>query len=140
MKVSQRAQSIATKILDTFDSDTLKAKEIDKIAQQQAQLEQKLKDMKEAPDVGELKYKKWDLIEKSVEISEKREEVEATQSFGVDGSQMKEMMGCSRDHSKEIDIYNKPYNEKVQRIIFLKDEGNQSYKEAQYDKASYYYA
>lgn len=103
-------------------------------------MEQKLKDMKEAPDVGELKYKKWDLIEKSVEISEKREEVEATQSFGVDGSQMKEMMGCSRDHSKEIDIYNKPYNEKVQRIIFLKDEGNQTYKEAQYDKASYYYA
>ena len=53
---------------------------------------------------------------------------------------MKEMMGCSRNHSKEIDIYSKSYEEKMQRIVFLKDEGNQAYKEAQYDKASYYYA
>jgi hypothetical protein len=37
---------------------------------------------------------------------------------------MKEMMGCSRNHSKEIDIYSKSYEEKMQRIVFLKDEGN----------------
>ena len=49
-------------------------------------------------------------------------------------------MGCSRNHSKEIDIYNKSYSEKIARIISLKDEGNGSYKEELYDKASYYYA
>ncbi len=53
---------------------------------------------------------------------------------------MKEMMGCSRNHSKEIDIYSKSYSEKIQRIISMKDEGNQSFKDGHYDKASYYYA
>ena len=140
MKVSQRAYTMATKILNTFDSDTLKAKELDKLSDQQAQLDKKLKEMKDAPELGELHYKKWDLIEKSVDISEKKEEVEEKQGFGVDEKQMKEMLGCSRDHSKEIDIYDKPYKEKLERVMHMKDEGNQSYKEAQYDKASYYYA
>jgi len=99
-----------------------------------------LKDIKDTPDVGDIHYKKWDLIEKSVEISEKKEEVQDNPGFGIDGAQMKEMMGCSRNHSKEIDIYNKSYGEKMQRIGYLKDEGNQGYKEGQYDKASYYYA
>jgi hypothetical protein len=72
--------------------------------------------MKEAPEIGDIQYKKWDLIEKSVEIDEKKEEVEGTPGFGVDGNQMKEMMGCSRDHSKEIDIYSKSYAEKIERI------------------------
>lgn len=130
MKVSERAFTMATKIISTFDSETLKARELDKITEQQAQLDKKLKDMKEAPEIGDMQYKKWDLIEKSVDISEKKQEIEEKQGFGVDGNQMKEMMGCSRDHSKEIDIYNKSYAEKLQRIMFLKDEGNQSYKEA----------
>lgn len=75
MKVSQRAFTMATKIINTFDSDTLKAKELDKITDQQVQLDNKLKAMKEAPDIGDIRYKKWDLIEKSMEISEKKEEV-----------------------------------------------------------------
>jgi hypothetical protein len=107
----------------------LKSKELDKFTVQQAELDKKLKDMKEAPDIGDIQYKKWDLIEKSVELTEKKEELQEKQVFGVDGTQMKEMMGCSRDHSKEIDIYNKSYKEKVERIVFLKDEGNQGYKE-----------
>jgi hypothetical protein len=28
----------------------------------------------------------------------------------------KDLFGCSRNHSKEIDIYNKPYKEKIDRI------------------------
>jgi hypothetical protein len=42
--------------------------------------------MKEAPDIGDIHYKKWDLIEKSMEISEKIEEVQEKEAFGVDGS------------------------------------------------------
>ena len=86
MKVSQRAFTMATKIINTFDSDTLKAKELDKITDQQIQLDNKLKAMKEAPDIGDIHYKKWDLIEKSMEISEKIEEVQEKEGFGVDGS------------------------------------------------------
>jgi hypothetical protein len=86
MKVSQRAFTMATKMINTFDSDTLKAKELDKITDQQIQLDNKLKAMKEAPDIGDIHYKKWDLIEKSMEISEKIEEVQEMEGFGVDGS------------------------------------------------------
>ena len=77
---------MATKIINTFDSDTLKAKELDKITDQQIQLDNKLKAIKEAPDIGDIHYKKWDLIEKSMEISEKIEEVQEKEGFGVDGS------------------------------------------------------
>ena len=83
------------------------------------------------------------MIEQSVEISEKKEQVEEVPAgdFGKEGAtHMKEMMGCSRNHSKEIDIYSKSYSEKIQRIISMKDEGNQSFKDGHYDKASYYYA
>ncbi len=45
---------MANKILSTFDGEALKSKELDKIAHQQAALDQKLKDIKEAPDIGDL--------------------------------------------------------------------------------------
>lgn len=41
---------------------------------------------------------------------------------------LKEMMGCSRDHSKEIDIYNKSFEEKMERAHTMKEEGNKCYK------------
>ena len=50
------------------------------------------------------------------------------------------MIGCSRTHSKEIDIYNKPFPEKIARIKAMKEEGNKHYKNNELDKASYYYA
>lgn len=63
------------------------------------------------------------------------------------------MMGCSRDHAVELDIYNKPFSEKIVRVKMMKDEGNKAMGElsiskntdsqAQEDilnKASYYYA
>ena len=31
------------------------------------------------------------------------------------------MMGCSKDHAAEIDIYNKTYPEKIQRIKLMKE-------------------
>jgi len=43
-------------------------------------------------------------------------------------------MGCSRDHQAEIDIYNKPYKEKINRIKIMKDQGNQAIGE--YNKRS----
>jgi hypothetical protein len=130
---------MAERILNTFDGDLLKSKEINKIDEINEKLENKLKELSDAPTLGDLQYrKKWDLLEKQVEISEEKEQL-MDKDFSQE-AQMKEMMGCSRNHSKEIDIYNKSYEEKIQRVISLKDEGNASYKEQQYDKASYYYA
>ena len=31
------------------------------------------------------------------------------------------MMGCSKDHTAEIDIYNKSYKEKINRIKLMKE-------------------
>ena len=39
------------------------------------------------------------------------------------------MMGCSRDHAAEIDIYNKPYKEKIARITMMKEQGNKAIQE-----------
>lgn len=39
------------------------------------------------------------------------------------------MMGCSRDHAAEIDIYNKSYKEKMERIRLMKEQGNKAMKE-----------
>lgn len=36
------------------------------------------------------------------------------------------MMGCNRDHAVELDIYNKPFSEKIVRIKMMKDEGNKA--------------
>ena len=30
------------------------------------------------------------------------------------------MMGCNQDHAAEIDIYKKPYKEKIKRISLMK--------------------
>ena len=60
-------------------------------------------------------------------------------------------MGCNRDHAVELDIYNKPFSEKIVRIKMMKDEGNKAMGELSkntdsqtqedlLNKASYYYA
>lgn len=53
--------------------------------------------------------------------------VEAEAKDYTKETMLKEMMGCSRDHSKEIDIYNKSYGEKIERIQTMKEQGNNSY-------------
>ena len=39
------------------------------------------------------------------------------------------MMGCSKDHAAEIDIYNKSYKEKISRIQLMKQQGNEAIQE-----------
>lgn len=43
-------------------------------------------------------------------------------------------MGCSKDHAQELDIYNKSYKEKMDRIKVMKEQGNQAI--AEYNKIS----
>ena len=77
-------------------------------------------------------------MEQQISLEEQKEEV--SQADFDKEAKVKEMMGCSRDHSKEIDIYNKSYKEKLQRITSLKDQGNQHFKDSSYEKVSFYSA
>ena len=64
MKVSKEGLKIAEKILDTFDPDRLKQKQIDNIDRRQAELESKLKDLAKPIETTQSKYEKWDIIDK----------------------------------------------------------------------------
>ena len=50
------------------------------------------------------------------------------------------MMGCDQNHSKEIEIYNRPFDEKIDIVKDFKEKGNMYFKDADYQKASYFYA
>lgn len=63
---------------------------------------------------------------------------------------MSKLAGCSKDHAKEIDLYNKSYEDKVERINTMMKMGKEAFdsldnktkeeKEELLQKASYYYA
>ena len=63
---------------------------------------------------------------------------------------MSKLAGCSKDHAKEIDLYNKSYEDKVERINTMLKMGKEAFdsldnktkeeKEELLQKASYYYA
>ena len=61
------------------------------------------------------KYEKWSLIDKQVEIEEEKEEA-SRDDYSKEAASIKDLMGCGRDHSKEIDIYEKTFEEKVNRV------------------------
>jgi hypothetical protein len=48
------------------------------------------------------------------------------------------MIGCSKDHGKEIDLYGKTYQEKILRINTLLQEADKSSDDMQ--RRTYYYA
>ena len=144
MKVSNEVYTVAELILNTFEPNRLKAKEVAHIEKRQLTLEAKLRDL-EVPiadhHLGQSltqNYEKWDLIDKQITLEEQKEEV-INRDYTKE-AEVKDMFGCNRDHSKEIDIYNKPFHEKMERVEHLKAEGNESFKLNHYDKASYYYA
>jgi len=51
---------------------------------------------------------------------------------------MQKIIGCSKDHGKEIDLYDKSYAEKITRINTLLEEAEKSVADLQ--KRAYYYA
>ena len=55
-----------------------------------------------------------DKEEKIKEIEDKDFDKEAKDKFH-------KMMGCSKDHAAEIDIYNKTYPEKIERVKLMKE-------------------
>ena len=63
---------------------------------------------------------------------------------------MNKLAGCSKDHAKEIDLYKKSYEDKVERINTMMKIAKETFdsienktkdeKEELLQKASYYYA
>jgi hypothetical protein len=53
---------------------------------------------------------------------------------------MEKMMGCDQNHSKEMDIYNRSFEEKIIIVNDFKVKGNEYYKVNDYEKACYFYA
>lgn len=97
-------------ILNQFDPGKLKQKELSKLHFQQSKLENKT----------QKDSKNWDNIVKNEEIKDQIEEVKKKNFEDEQKEMIHKMMGCSKDHAAEIDIYNKTYKEKIQRIQLMK--------------------
>lgn len=86
------------------------------------------------------KYAKWDKIEQNITKREEFEKKAEKDRQDLSKNFMERMMGCDQNHSKEIDIYNRPFIEKMQIVKDFKEKGNDYFKEENYEKASYFYA
>ena len=54
-----------------------------------------------------------------MDIEEEIDEVKQTDFEGQRKEYMEKLMGCSKDHSKEIDLYDKTYAEKIDRVTTM---------------------
>lgn len=109
MKVKKEVHDLTEEILNLFDPARLKEKEIVEAGKE----ENKARD-------------KWDKIEKQHEKEEKMDEINKKDYSKEVEEQIHKMMGCSKDHAAEIDIYDKPYKEKMKRIKLMKEQGNEA--------------
>ena len=106
MKVNKAMFDLSEEILNTYDAKRIKTEEINKT-------ESSIK-----TDTGN---NKWENLEKQMDKEDKMKEIE-NKDFDKEQKEMyHKMMGCSKDHAAEIDIYNKPYPEKIQRIKLMKE-------------------
>lgn len=48
-------------------------------------------------------------------------------------------IACTHDRRKEREIYDRPTSEKLDNAEYFKNEGNAAFRNAEYDKASYFY-
>ena len=51
-----------------------------------------------------------------MELEEEIEEVKQTDFDKKRKEYMEKMIGCNKNHSKEIDLYEKPYEDKIDRV------------------------
>ena len=117
MKVNKQIFDLSENILNTFDPQRMKQNEIANIKNQKPAAKNK-----------------WDQIESGIDQEEKLEAVNNKDFEKESAEKYHKMMGCSKDHAAEIDIYNKSYKEKMNRIKMMKEQGNQAI--ADYNKAA----
>lgn len=73
-----------------------------------------------------MKGDKWDRIVKQDELDAEEETLKSKQYEREREEYIQKILGCSKDHGKEIDLYNKTYDEKIQRIKTLLEEAEKS--------------
>jgi hypothetical protein len=101
MELSENTHKLATQILKYFDPALLKEQELAKLSKAKATV----------------KGDKWDKIVKMDEIEDDQQKVNDTEYSKEQQEYMAKLIGCSKDHGKEIDLYNKPYEEKIDRVL-----------------------
>lgn len=92
-------------MLDTFDPQRLAQNEMTKLESEKQSLQKK--------------DNKWDRIVDEDAIDDKQAEVSEDKFAKERDEFLSKMTGCSKDHGKEIDLYGKSYEEKIQRIEAL---------------------
>ena len=100
---NQKVFDLAHLILNTFDAD--------KVKQQQLAEQEKLRN-EEASKSGD----KWDKLAKEIDREDKIEEILNTDYKKEQDDYMHKVIGCNKDHSREIDLYAKTYDGKMERI------------------------
>lgn len=66
-----------------------------------------------------MKGDKWDRIVKTDELEDEADEVKRKQYDKERDDYLAKIIGCNKDHGKEIDLYGKTYDEKIARIKSL---------------------
>ena len=69
--------------------------------------------------IEEVKGDKWDKIVKTDELEDEAENVKGKAYDKERDEYLAKMIGCNKDHGKEIDLYGKTYDEKILRIKSL---------------------
>ena len=95
MKVQKNIFDLSEQILEHFDPQRIKQNEIKSVG------------------TPKLVGNKWTNLEKQMDNDDKIEEIENKDFDKEAKEKYHKMMGCSKDHAAEIDIYNKPYAEKI---------------------------
>ena len=72
---------------------------------------------------------KWDKVVKQMDLEEEIEEVKQTDFERQRKEYMEKLMGCSKDHSKEIDLYDKTYADKIDRVKTMMQQAQSAFEE-----------
>ena len=122
MKVSKELYATSQFIISNFDADHQKTTKLDELKAARPVIEKPKPVDKENSNQQNVdlsikaKSEKWDKIGKQIDIDEQIEETEDTDFEAKQKEYMAKMTGCSKDHAKEIDLYNKTYADKIDRV------------------------
>ena len=121
----------ALKILSNFDPKRARETKLTELAGNLAEAQAVEEKQKVANDLSiQANSDKWDNFVKKVDIEEKIEEAKDEDYERKSKEYMEKIMGCSKNHSKEIDLYEKTFAEKVERVQTMMYQGSLAYDTA----------
>ena len=120
VELEPRVYDFAQTILDQFDPERSRTRELTRL---EASIQEvtdaeadKKKQSEQQPDLSvQAKSDKWDKVVKKMDLEEELEEAKQTDYERQRQEYMEKLVGCNKDHSKEIDLYDKTNSEKFER-------------------------